>query len=170
MAAPHGILRVHQQGPTVIFQVEQWGRMSQGLALRRVAEQALAGGAKNLQVDLSHCTYMDSTFVGTLLFCHRAVRRRGQGEFGLVAPSPQCRQLLQQMGVENVFAIGSEHNVPTQGWTEVCDAVDDAAACKRNVVQAHLELAEVPGPGGEPFRKVARCLQEDPSLGPGGGR
>jgi len=42
-----------------------------GMALRGYAEQAFAAGATGLRIDLRHCTYMDSTFLGTLLFLKR---------------------------------------------------------------------------------------------------
>jgi hypothetical protein len=47
---------------------------------------------------------------------------------------------------------------PAEGWMELGVVPDDVAACKRNVVEAHQELATLPGSAGEPFREVMRCL------------
>src|SRR5436309_2251239 len=99
MDAPQSTVRVHLQGPTVTFQVEGRGRMANSLPLRRLAEQALAGGATALRVDLRRCTHMDSTFLGTLLQLKRAAGRKG-ASLVLVSPSPECHELLRQMALE----------------------------------------------------------------------
>jgi anti-anti-sigma factor len=161
MTAPHDIVRVHQHDQTITFRVEERARMAQGLAVRRFAERGLAGGVTALRVDLRHCTFMDSTFLGTLLYLKRAIDRRGQGEFALVCPSPQCRGLLQQMGVADLFPVVPAEEPAALDWTELTCSAADAEAFRRNVVQAHQELASLPGPAGEPFREVARCLAQD---------
>jgi hypothetical protein len=38
---------------------------------------------------------------------------------------------------------------------------DDPEAFQRHVVQAHVELARLPGPAGQSFQEVARRLTED---------
>ncbi len=160
MLTLQGTVRVHQDGQTVTFRVDGCGRMTNSLPLRRFAEQALAAGATDLRLDLRHCTYMDSTFLGTLLQLKRAVERRGQGRFALVSPSPQCCQLLRQMGLETTFVVLTEEEPVEHDWTELC-ADQDADAFKRNVVQAHEELATLEGPAGAPFREVVRCLKQE---------
>jgi anti-anti-sigma factor len=160
MAAPQGIIRVHQDGPTVTFQVEGWTTMKQSLSLRRFAEQCLAAGATTLQVDLRRCTFMDSTFVGTLLFLKRAVHRKEHGEFTLLAPSAECGKLFRQMGLEGVFPTAAAEG-PAGPWTELTSEGEDGGAFKRNVVQAHQELASLPGPAGDAFRAVVRCLGQE---------
>src|SRR5438093_8992066 len=103
MTASQGIVRVHQHDQTVIFRVEGQATMHRSASVRRFAEQCLPCGTKTLRVDLRHCIYMDSTFLGTLLFLKRLVDCWEQGEFALISPSPQCCQLLQQMRLDKVF-------------------------------------------------------------------
>jgi anti-sigma B factor antagonist len=160
MLTLQGTVRVHQDGQTVTFRVDGCGRVTNSLPFRRFAEQALAAGAADLRLDLRHCTYMDSTFLGTLLQLKREVERRGQGRFALVSPSAQCHQLLRQMGLESTFVVLTEEELGTAEWTELCGD-EDADAFKRNVVQAHEELATLKGPAGASFREVVRCLRQD---------
>jgi len=162
MTATQGSVRVRRDEQTVIFQVEGWGRMSHSLPLRRFAEQALAAGATSLRVDLRRCTHMDSTFLGTLLQLKREAERRGQGDFALVSPSPQCVQLLRQMGLERLFYVETTPEGDAGTWTELCGEPPAGEGFKRNVIQAHEELARLDGPAGEPFREVLRCLKQDP--------
>jgi anti-anti-sigma factor len=165
MDAPQGTFRVRLHGQTVDFQVEGRATAGQGLAFRKCAEQCLAGGAPALRIDLARCTHMDSTFLGTLLFLRRAVERRGQGDFVLVSPSPQCCQLLRQMGMANLFPVRTSEEPDAGDWVEVTGDLTDVCTFKRNIVQAHRELAALPGPAGEPFRAVVRFLAEEPEAG-----
>ena len=161
MAAPQGSVRVHRHDQTLTFRVEGWGTMAHSLPLRRFAEQNLAEGVSAIRVDLRHCIYMDSTFLGTLLFLKRAVDRRGQGEFALLSPSPECRRLFQQMGLDTIYPVVTAEEPAADTWTELTGGTEDVPALQHNVVQAHQELAGLPGPSGEAFRAVVRCLERE---------
>jgi anti-anti-sigma factor len=161
MPAPQGVVRVHRHDRTVTFQVEGWTTMNQSLSFRRTAEQHLAGGAADLRIDLRRCTFMDSTFIGTLLYLQRAVARRKESRFVLVCPSSPCDQLFQKMGLDGVFAVEAAEELPAGDWTELSRTAEDVKAFQCNVVQAHQELASLPGRAGEPFRAVMRCLEKE---------
>jgi anti-anti-sigma factor len=163
MAAPQGNLCMSQQGQRVIFRVEGWAKVAQGLALRRCGEQALQDGASILWVDLRYCEHMDSTFLGTLLFLKRAVSQCEGGEFALVCPSNRCDGLLAQMSLDGVFPVVTAAEADAVPWAKVSCEIEPGDAFKRKVVQAHEELANLPGKAGEPFREVVRGLDEDPA-------
>ena len=160
MAAPQGIVRVYDDGKAVTFQVVGRVTMTQSLPLRRCAEQALAAGAKALRVDLRHCTYMDSTFLGALLILQRAAGR-GQCPLTLVSPSPTCCRLLQQMGLHGHLPVVTAEEDPAGPCTTLSSDAEDVPALRCNVVQAHQELAHVAGPGGDVFRAMAPFLKEE---------
>jgi anti-anti-sigma factor len=161
MAAPQGVVRVRRHEGTVTFQVEGWTTMNQSLSFRKTAEYQLSGGATELRIDLRHCTFMDSTFIGTLLFLKRATNTRKQGRFVLVSPSQACCELFQKMGLDGVFTIEAADEPAGSDWTELARGADDVKAFQCNVVQAHQELANLPGRAGEPFRAVVRCLEQE---------
>lgn len=160
-APPCGVVRVQHAGRTTLFQVEGRVTMLHGTALRRLAEQRLDEAAAALRIDLRRCTYMDSTFLGTLLFLQRAIARSGQGALTLVSPSPQCLRLLRQMELEDLFHIeeADEAGEPAGGtWTELKGESEDLAAVRRTVAQVHQELARTPGAAAAAFGDVARGL------------
>ena len=161
MVAPQGVVRVRQQGQTLTVQVEGRATMQQSPLVRRFAEHCLAHKTTALHMDLRHCTHMDSTFVGTLLFLKRAVAQQEQDEFALISPSPQCYRCLQQMGLDELFPIMTEGEPEASVWTELKSEADDLTALKRNVVQAHQELARLTGPAGEPFHALAGDLTRE---------
>jgi anti-anti-sigma factor len=160
MTAALGILRVQQKEGTVLFQLEGQATVVLGLPLRRVAEQSLGSGVSSIRMDLRHCTWMDSTFVGTLLLLFRATMSKERGEFSLVSPSPECRRILKQMGVDRICVIQQEDELPPESWTEVERVPAEGDSFRCNVLQAHQELAELPGAVGETFRKVVRCVTD----------
>jgi anti-sigma B factor antagonist len=162
MAIPQGTVRFHYRDDTVTFRVEGRGTMTQSLPMRRCAERCMAGGARQVRVDLRDCTYMDSTFLGTLLTLKKALDRT-QGKLTLVMPSVSCDRILQQMGLGDVLPAESADIDPSAAWLDVaaCEA-DDPTSFRRNVTQAHEELARLPGPAGEQFKAVMRCLEDAP--------
>jgi anti-sigma B factor antagonist len=157
MPAPDGVLRMSVNGGTVTFQVDGPGTVRQGLPMRRFAESCLNDGITRLRVDLRNCTWMDSTFVGTLLVLLKTITRRGRGDFSVVSPSATSRRVLKQMGVEMVCPV-CDAEEPAGPWLQVDSSPDDGETFKCQVLQAHEELAELPGPAGETFRAMVRCL------------
>jgi anti-anti-sigma factor len=158
MAAPQGTVRYHRQDQAVTFRVEGRGTMTQSLPLRHCAERLIAAGASLVRVDLRDCVYMDSTFLGTLLTLKKAVERQA-GRFTLVMPSVACARILQQMGVDDVLPAELAELNPATEWLDI-PAEDDPASFRRNVTQAHEELARLPGQAGEQFKSVMRCIEQ----------
>jgi anti-anti-sigma regulatory factor len=159
MSTPQGIVHFLRHGQTLDVQVEGWGTIPQSLPIRRLAEHSFADGVAVLRMDLRRCTYMDSTFLGTLLYLKRVIDRRGQGQLALISPSCQCRQLLQQMGLENVYLV-IEEEPPDGPWTVLPTDTVDANGLRHNVVEAHQELATLHGQVGATFREVARGMTQ----------
>ncbi len=163
MPAPNAI-RFNQNDRTLTFQVEGRATMTHSLPFRRQGERALEHGTTHLRVDLRNCTYMDSTFLGTLLTLKKAVDRIG-AHMTLVAPSTPCVKILHQMGLTDVLPAQSEDVDPQVSWTELPCGINDPGF-QRTVVQAHEELAALPGPAGEEFKSVVRCLESSPPAKP----
>lgn len=161
MTTPQGRVRVHQHEQMVTLQIEGQATMQHSPALRQFAEQCFTVGMTALSVDLRHCTHMDSTFLGTLLFLKRLIERREAGRFALISPSPRCRQLLQQMGLAKIFPVVDHEEPATSVWRELPSGPEDTVAFKRNVVQAHQELGQLEGPAGETFRELADQLAQE---------
>ena len=157
MTAPANIVRFHQEGPTATFKVDGRGTMHQSSSLRRQAEACISGGALSVNVDLRDCTYLDSTFLGTLIFLDKQLRLR-QGQFSLIAPSQACTKLLRQMGLDEYMSENPDAVSPTTGWTELPTIVNDSQTMRRTVEQAHQELAALPGKAGAQFEEVLRCM------------
>jgi anti-sigma B factor antagonist len=159
MAAPQGNVRYHQADKTVTFRVEGRGTMTQSLPMRQCAERLMATGTSKVKVDLRDCSYMDSTFLGTLLTLKKALEKQ-HGQLTLVMPSESCHRILNQMGLGDVMPHESAEIDPAATWTDLSGEPTDPTSFKRTVTQAHEELAKLPGPAGEQFAAVVRCLAD----------
>src|SRR4051812_3280366 len=65
----------------LLFQVKGPGKAGQCPPVRQIVDEALENGVSAIRVDLRHCDYMDSTFIGTLLILRRMMQRRMDGDF-----------------------------------------------------------------------------------------
>lgn len=157
MPVPQGIVRFHQRDHTLTFRVEGKATIPNSLPMRLHAERALAAGTTIVRVDLRDCSYMDSTFLGTLLTLKKAVDKKGQ--FQLISPSVGCQKLFNQMGLTGMFATQVEDPVADTIWTDLATE-QDQNSLKRNCATAHEALADLPGEAGKQFEQVARCLAQ----------
>lgn len=159
MAAAQNSVRYHQNAHGVTFRVEGRGTMTQSAPMRACAERLIAAGTRQVKVDLRDCSYMDSTFLGTLLTLKKALDKQ-RGQLTLVMPSVPCNRILNQMGLGDVIPQESVEVDPVPAWSELPPAGEDPALFKRTVTQAHEELAKLPGQAGEQFQAVVRCLAD----------
>jgi anti-anti-sigma regulatory factor len=133
-------------------------------SLRRYCEDALGGRCSEVRVDLQHCAHFDSTFLGTLLHLRKCLQQGAHKAVTLVRPSTECQELLQRMGAARLFAVAAE--APPEDDADWVHLTEEAAgrasmSFKRNVVDAHQQLAEVDGPMGERYRMIAELAAQD---------
>ncbi len=154
-------LHIRQDAVAATLRIEGRITMNQCPSVRCWADRSLDAGAQDLRVDLSGCTYMDSTFVGTLLGLYRRCKCRGAGGLILLAPSLPCRQVLEQMHLHEIFNVVDQPDTETDGWTELPPAAEEPSAMLNQVVSAHQELATLPGEVGKNFRGIAEELTSE---------
>lgn len=160
MAVAAAKVRFFHHPPTLTFHVEGRATMTHSLPLRRHAERGLETGLNQVRIDLRDCTYMDSTFVGTLLALHKQLDGAGQGRLTIVAPSAACARILRDLGLHDVLPTDAAAPPADAPWQELVCAPDDVAAFKRNIKQAHEELATLPGLVGKQFEQVVQCMNQ----------
>jgi anti-sigma B factor antagonist len=160
MNSSRGSVQVCRSAERITFHVCGRVTMRESPPFKKFAEECLKWPITGIRVDLGNCTYMDSTFLGTLLFLKRAADRQYRPRFALVSPSEPCRQLLYQLGLIDVFPV-DEAEPEVGEWSDVTGESDDTSAFQQCVAAAHQELADTPGKAGEVFRAVARQLSSE---------
>ncbi|MDB4938492.1 MAG: Sulfate transporter/antisigma-factor antagonist [Labilithrix sp.] len=159
------MLRVHDEPTSVTIDVAGPATMLDSAAVHETASERMARGIDAVRVDLRDCTAMDSTFLGTLLSLQRQLVAAG-GTLTLVAPSARVLELLAQMGLEDFYAVEVSDRTDV-AWREIVPSLPRVATLRRLVIDAHDELAHVPGPAAESFRAVVEELRRsDPGEQP----
>jgi anti-anti-sigma factor len=151
------MIRAHDESAVLTIDVEGPATMLESPAVRETATERLSSGPCALRIDLRDCTMMDSTFSGTLLSLKRQLDKVG-GTLTLVSPSPKVVELLQQMGLENFYPVDVSERVDGT-WSDILVSSTNVERLKRMIVDAHDELARVPGPSADTFRTVVEELR-----------
>ena len=96
-------------------------------------------GVPAVYVDLSACTYMDSTFIGLLVAADRRVRKGSGGRLHLLNPSAPCIDLLRQIGLLEILLVE-----PSGPAFPPLDALEKPTGrpATEFVLEAHEELME----------------------------
>ena len=114
------------------------------------------GPVPPVSVDLSACTYMDSTFVGLLVAIDRREKRAGS-RLRLLDPSPACRGILAQLGLDGILAI------ETGPWPVPAGAImvsADRPPSPEFLLDVHEMLVEASGTAREKFGLLRQVLEQ----------
>jgi anti-anti-sigma regulatory factor len=163
MPATFGTIRYRRIGDTATFHVQGRGVMQLAVPLRQTTEQLIISGVSHVLIDLRDCTHMDSTFIGTLWTLQRVLEKQTSGRVTLLAPSGACVQNLREMGSWDGFEIRPEATallLEEPGWEELKTEGVDPILFRRNAIEAHENLAALPGPEREKMQAVIRCLTQ----------
>lgn len=151
------MIRALDQGSVLTLAVEGSATMAESPAALAFARERMVGGVRTVRIDLRSCTTMDSTFSGTLLALRRQLEELG-GRLTLVSPSARVIELLAEMGLEDFYEI--ERAEPLDGsWTVLTGGRPGTEKLQRIVLDAHDELARLPGSAGKTFRVVVDELR-----------
>jgi anti-anti-sigma factor len=96
-------IAVTNHGPTAVLALE--GRLSLGAPVdefRSTWTTAMAGGAKNIILNLSKVTMMDSSGIGTMIRCYSAISAQG-GKLKVVGANSTVRQAFKVTRLDSVF-------------------------------------------------------------------
>lgn len=94
---------LRKEGTVVIIDLQ--GRMALGDVdeFRTKWSEAMAGGAKQLIINLTRVTMMDSSGIGTMIRCHSAMSAAG-GSIKVVGANTTVRQAFKVTRLDKVFA------------------------------------------------------------------
>jgi anti-sigma B factor antagonist len=74
--------------------------------LRRPLEDAINEGDDFILIDLSDCSFIDSTGLSVIVHARsRVLDRNGSGRFEICCPDPQIRRLLEITGIDRAFGV-----------------------------------------------------------------
>src|SRR5437773_10823024 len=97
-------MKMQIQGDTLqISELNELGAANSN-KFRDQARAALNDGQKNIEVDLSQTTFLDSCGLGALIALHKTACSR-QGTVRLLHPMPAVQQILELTRMHQIFEI-----------------------------------------------------------------
>lgn len=145
-----------------LVRIEGQGTLRDSSALREFAEQALESqGEETLVVDLSQCEYLDSTFLGCLVWLHKRYGMNSPARFSIAASQAAVQRLLGPNHLDRLLN-SVESSPGFQGEAVLLNASNlSANELGGHVMECHRHLADLDGPRKEAFAKVADHLARE---------
>lgn len=135
--------------------------------MKQCAEGELGDGIEHIVIDLSHCTGMDSTFMGTMAGIAMKLMKLPNGKLEVANPGDKNRSSLEDLGLDVLMKIDPED----AEWREQLDSIENKLEpCKfttekgeraPHVLDAHKKLCEADERNTHKFGTVLDFLEAE---------
>ena len=134
--------------------------------LLEFVDRVLENGACEISLDLGACSWMDSTFAGTLVSLSKKGNRDRPVRLRLHNLSKSCLDGLARMNLDKLFSIVAVGAPDRADWEVVEGGDVPKTELAEVVIRAHEELGSA-DPGNEKFGRIADAMRKDirPSSG-----
>ncbi len=153
---------------TVWVRVEGKGTFLNSTGLKEFSKEMINRGHREFVVDLRNCPLMDSTFMGTLAAIGLALRGLGQGELRAINLNERNRDLLTNLGLDQLFTLGGNEEPPEAGasgrmvpHTPLEGEPADKLTQTRTMLEAHEACVKADGANAAKFKDVIEYLKQD---------
>lgn len=118
-------------------------------------------GCKHLAIDLSECTGMDSTFMGTLISIN--VRYSDdEGWMCLINVPPECQSLLKMLGVWGMVPVRESFEIQSVKTARIKPPREDVSEKRMQIIKlAHQRLVEINDDNRDRFGPFLQSLKDD---------
>jgi len=145
---------------TVLVRVEGKGTFLNSTGLKEFAKEMTNRGFRDFVVDLKNCPVMDSTFMGILAFVAMRLRKLGSGEMRAINLNDRNRDLLCNLGLDQLFTISAADEVQCAPQPLPVDAADKRTQ-KMTMLEAHEAVIEANPANAAKFKDVLDYLKQD---------
>jgi len=150
----------------VWVRVEGKGSFLNSSGLKEFARAMINRGFREFVVDLRNCPVMDSTFMGTLAGIALRLKEIGQGALHVTQLNDRNRDLLSNLGLDQLFAIDLCGIVAPDGVEAKAQSLGaaegpDRAAQAQTMLEAHEALVEASPENLTKFKDVLEYLKQD---------
>ena len=147
----------------VWVRVEGKGSFLNSSGLKEFAREMINRGHREFVVDLRNCPVMDSTFMGTLAGIALRLREIGQGNLHVTNLNDRNRDLLRNLGLDQLFAIDlCGVNAPDNANRSLdTPPGGDRVSQAQTMLEAHEALVEAVPENMTKFKDVLDYLKQD---------
>ena len=167
MNGPANSLTICVTDAAVCIRVAGRANFSCSADFKQVIIGLIQQGRRRFVLDVSECLIMDSTFLGVLtgLVIKPPCGSDAAGELviELCKPNPRVMDLLDTLGVAQLFRVTDQKALPDEPFTQAVPstAAADKIALSRTSLEAHQALMEANPANIPKFKDVAAFLAED---------
>jgi anti-anti-sigma factor len=152
-------------GKDVFVRVEGKGTHMVSQQLREFLFQMIETGFRSFLLDLNHCTYMDSTFLGMLVGVSLRLKAVTPSKISIVHINERNLDLFRTLGIESFFQIDHAGKAPDSAKPEAMQSLPEGKAATQGwaetMLEAHETLAKVNEQNVCRFKDVIAFLKED---------
>ncbi|MES2307345.1 MAG: STAS domain-containing protein [Verrucomicrobiota bacterium] len=157
---------VFAEDQKAIVKVVGKGSFQNAHQLKSFYLEIIPKGTHEFDVDLQDCTYLDSTFLGTLALLGSSLRKKS-GHLNVINANARNMELMQNLGLDRLFTIKLQHvAVDTSLLEEKKDPSLNKLEAGQQMLEAHQMLIEVDSKNLSKFKDVVAYLKEDLGLNP----
>ena len=151
---------------TVWIRVEGKGSFLNSTGLKEFSKEMTNRGFREFVVDLKNCPVMDSTFMGTLAGLALRLRELGQGRLRVVNLNDRNRDLLANLGLDQLFTIEDRPVIQGPPLTEQQalerELPDEGKTARaQTMLEAHEACVEANPENAAKFKDVLEYLKQD---------
>jgi anti-sigma B factor antagonist len=139
------------------------GTFQNASLLKSFYQELLKGEAKRFVIDLGKCSYLDSTFLGTLTGLGLALKEKGAGQVHILNAGARNLELLQNLGLDRLFDIridAVDFSKPGE-CKELSNGIYDKTRGVKDMVEAHQCLMDLDPRNVPKFKDLVAYLKED---------
>ncbi len=130
--------------------------------LKEYATHVLEKKGSPFQLDLSACSYMDSTFLGMLAGMGVRHCQNQSPPIRIIGISPRVRGMMEGLGIDHLFEM-VEGPAPTAPLRPLDNRPAASDQKSRDMLEAHETLVSVSSSNEAKFRDVIALLRESTS-------
>jgi len=112
---------------------------------------------KDVYVDLSHCDYMDSTFMGLLIGFNKRLTKTVGKHIKIAQPTEQCIKLLKNLGIIKILDIVNTLPPTDTDYRKISDS---PSATAEILLNAHENLMALNPENQKRFESVQKVLKQ----------
>ena len=159
MSEENSGIQVSEGEGVVLVRVEGRGTHLNSHLLKQCFQLCLNENRRSFGIDLSHCVYMDSTFLGVLAGLGIRVKEHSLSPIQLLNPTDRAREMLENLGIDHLFEV-IHTDPPAVLFTDVRGNALSKDAKSHEMLEAHERLVELSRDNEARFHDVVALLRK----------
>ncbi|MBV9463600.1 MAG: STAS domain-containing protein [Verrucomicrobiae bacterium] len=148
------------EGDVVCMKVVGKGTHLNSHLLKQFFQQVFDQNIHRIQIDVGECSYMDSTFLGTLTGIALRTREKNLPPIQLLNLHQRIKDMLTSLGVDSFFESGGFTEKPGSNLQPVSGESPDIEEKTEEMISAHQALIQANANNVAKFQDVITLMQK----------